>query len=956
MAIERIFLGWDRPCLASAADWLWERYADDDTWDLGKTVLVVPGRRAGRRLLEVLVERASPRVLVPPRIITAGDLPDQFLPPGELLAGRIDALLAWMHVLRTGEPCVLKALIRHRPDDADTRRWQALAEEMLTIDTELAGELLTARDVAVRAETLDAPLTHDRWCAIAELRERYVETLAESGLADRQDALRTAAGKDDCPLDLDLILIATADLTRMACELVSSYLGRVSALVHAPVSHAEGFDACGRFNESFWQRATIPLDDSPLDVVNGPADQACAAISLIDNLTREPIPTDFDGGGLPTVQSVTVGLGDESLGPSVQRALAAAGVPGRLAVDRCVGDTRPARLLAALARLAKTQRFDDLAGVLRHPDIEAFIDTRSDPDPAGQTNDRALQRAAGWVSLLDRYAQDHLQNRITDVWLGDPEQANQLKAIYDLVASLLPGDGELLRPLPQWSEAISHALTTVYGGAELDRQSAQDTQMIRAFEVIGDALREQALLDPAKVYVPRIAVWQAIELTLARVAKIGIPVEARESGVEVVGWLELQLDDAPVLVVTSMNERSVPQSITGDAILPDGLRTELGLTNNSRRYARDAMMISAMLASRPRVGLIAGRRGPDDEPLSPSRLLLACEPADLPGRVAQFYSASSVSTTTRSGWHCQPESRLTLPVPRTAQPITSMSVTAFRDYLQCPYRFYLKHVLCLGVMDDQAVEMDAGGFGSLAHEVLRWFDTSDLAGAADARAIGQALSDRLDHEVCTRFGNTPRAAIALQREQLRDRLTAWAQWQAGEAAKGWSIVPEHAEHRLTASLDVDGEPFEIVGRIDRIDYHAEHGWRVVDYKTGDTPTDPEQLHRRQKRQWIDLQLPLYSLLARENAIATDMSLGYIVLPKDIGKIGILLAKWTDEEIESAIAQAKTIIRAVRAGVFLPPGDPPKSTFDDGLSRICMDRNPERDRAVARTLAASGVGP
>ena len=58
MAATRLFLDWDRHALPAAVDWLAERHARDGVLDLSEQLLVLPGSRAGRRLLELLVDHA----------------------------------------------------------------------------------------------------------------------------------------------------------------------------------------------------------------------------------------------------------------------------------------------------------------------------------------------------------------------------------------------------------------------------------------------------------------------------------------------------------------------------------------------------------------------------------------------------------------------------------------------------------------------------------------------------------------------------------------------------------------------------------------------------------------------------------------------------------------------------------------------------------------------------------
>jgi hypothetical protein len=182
----------------------------------------------------------------------------------------------------------------------------------------------------------------------------------------------------------------------------------------------------------------------------------------------------------------------------------------------------------------------------------------------------------------------------------------------------------------------------------------------------------------------------------------------------------------------------------------------------------------------------------------------------------------------------------------------------------------------------------------------------------------------------------PLAAVRVQVEQLRLRLAAFADWQADWREQGWRI--EHVEVEPgdgNASLIVDREPMILRGRIDRIDLNESSGeYLVFDYKTSDSPKTPEKTHRDQDG-WIDLQLPLYKHLTTALGIEGPIQLGYIVLPKDTGKTGELLAEWSDDDFRSALGVAEDVVRSVRAERFWPPASPPPA-FSEQFAAICRD--------------------
>ncbi len=151
--------------------------------------------------------------------------------------------------------------------------------------------------------------------------------------------------------------------------------------------------------------------------------------------------------------------------------------------------------------------------------------------------------------------------------------------------------------------------------------------------------------------------------------------------------------------------------------------------------------------------------------------------------------------------------------------------------------------------------------------------------------------------------------------------------------EGWRIG--HTEMDLQAQVLVDGQPFTLTGRIDRIDRHDELGYRVFDYKTGDTGKAPEKTHRGKrdgKSCWVDLQLPLYRNLCEQLNLAGPIKLGYINLPKKQSETGPAIARWDDQELAEAFETRDGVIRALRGQVYWPPGDPAR--YPDGFERVC----------------------
>ncbi len=172
------------------------------------------------------------------------------------------------------------------------------------------------------------------------------------------------------------------------------------------------------------------------------------------------------------------------------------------------------------------------------------------------------------------------------------------------------------------------------------------------------------------------------------------------------------------------------------------------MQDNARRYARDAYALSVLLASRQRLDLIVARHDSQGDPLTPSRLLFATDRDQIAQRALRFFAPPPpqhelpplagrlMPGRTESGFVVPPPTPL-------AEPIRELPVTAFREYLACPYRFYLRRVLKLRSSSDAAEELDGALFGSLVHEVLRQFGLGPCRDSTDPAEIRQYLREHV---------------------------------------------------------------------------------------------------------------------------------------------------------------------------------------------------------------------
>ncbi len=909
--IQKIFLGLDRPGLPAAVEYLQTRYQERESLDLSQVLVVVPGRRAGRRLLELLATEASSRhiLMTPPLIETVGRIPEHLYTPRRPFASDLTQRLAWAQVLRKADEATLAPLLPNRPAESSSR-WEELAALLRRQHIELAADGLDFPHVANQVESIGGRDEWLRWSALAQLQAAYHQTLDELQLWDRQTARLKAIEYGECVTQRDLILVGTVDMNVALRKMLDQVVERVTALVLAPPDWNGRFDEYGCLVPDAWQEVDAGLRDEQIEVADGPPEQAEAVVRKLASY-----------GTRYHTDDVAIGVPDEQLVAEVERRLARAGVDARWGPGQPLRGSNPFRLLSGVRDFLDNRRFADAANLVRHPDVESWLRSR------GIDGD--------WLTELDRYQTDHLPYGMPDPWLGPAKNSATVRAAFRELADWVARLPERELPLSDWQSTLTDFLLEVYGHREFDRSASEDRLTIRCCSRFVELLDELTAV-PASL-APTMSAAEAIGLLLELTATDRMEAEPSEA-IELLGWLELPLDDAPAVIVTSFNEGYVPDSINSDLFLPNTLRSKLGLLDNPRRFARDSYALHILVQTRESLHVIVGRRTIDGDPLTPSRLLFTTSRETAARRVKEFFSDLSTPPPSQAAAPIaeQPTDRLPVPQPQpVGDEISELSITSLRDYLACPYRFYLRHVVKVSTLDDHVEELDGGAFGTMAHEVLRRFGEGTCRDSKDATEIKTAVYQELARYVAEQYGKDVMPAVRVQVEQLRLRLAAFATQQASWAAEGWSI--EHVESGLgqAVEIEVDDQPVTLRGRIDRIDLHRETGRRVIlDYKTSDLAKSPDQTHRRHGK-WIDLQLPLYRRLAASLQKATSFELGYVLLPRDTARTGFSLANWTEAQLQEADDLAGATIRSIRREEFWPPADPPPE-FSEDLAVICQD--------------------
>jgi ATP-dependent helicase/nuclease subunit B len=902
-------LGWGDDLLSRAADWLVTEFGDQ----LDGVLIAVPGARAGRTLQEEIARRLAPSVS-PPHVLTAGDLTDELLELHERSADRLTRTMVWERALRGLDLEVRKRIVSREPSVFGA--WFRLAELLRTLHGELATEGISFRDVVKEEFGEDNAGEEARWEALAQAQEAYREVLQGLELKDPHEARWEALRADQIDASRRVVLVGVADPNELVRAVVKKLGAEVTSLVFAPPELRAAFDEIGAVDTEVWRERDIPLRLDLWQVVDKPADQASAVFDWIARLE-----------GAHSAEEISVGICDDEVAPFLERRFGAKGIWARHGAGITAGETSAVKLLDVVGRYLAAPKFRALATALRHPELESCVSRECDlSDKKGRNRDLA--------ECLDLYYDKHLPDAGDGSWI-EGKKGSAERAVLDAHSALLACLAELkgggVRPLCEWAGPLRSFLEKVYTGVSLDPNDESERAELEGLRAVVSAISEVELL-PAALGAGQVQAYEAIELIHRCAVDVQIPPAASTSGtptIELLGWLELALDDAEAMIVTGFNEGSVPETVQGHPFLPETLRQSLGVPSNADRQARDAYT-TTLLTQRKRIGFLSGRRAMEGDPRLPSRLAFQAPESECVERAKHMLRIEGAELT-------EPPKKFDPPgLPKSSEStaVESMRVTDFKLYLESPYRYYLLRVLGYETMDDSSRELSPRWFGILAHHALEVFGESAKKDSTDPEEIFNFLVQQLEARVHEQYGEEPLPAIAVQKEQIKVRYRAFAAWQAKRAAAGWSIV--HTEWKPESGgylLDVDGEPMKITGRVDRIDRHLDGRWAILDYKAADKPARPSS--RPQKPEdWKDLQLPLYSLLTTELGIEDLPELGYVTLARDTAEIHERIAKWDTSQLEDAVEAAKEVVRRVRDEDFFIPGKLPK--YDDITRAVLGD--------------------
>ena len=300
----------------------------------------------------------------------------------------------------------------------------------------------------------------------------------------------------------------------------------------------------------------------------------------------------------------------------------------------------------------------------------------------------------------------------------------------------------------------------------------------------------------------------------------------------ILGTVEARMQSADLVILGGLNEGVWPPHTAHDPWTNTAMRSALGLPDRRWRTGLSAHDFFMNVCA-PEIIITRALRV-DDVPTTPSRWLerlgtvltaighKGALAIGVPDDIAVILAAPRAIIA----HPCK------MPQPRPALSLRprKFSATDFDKWITDPYQIYAQKILKLRRLDPVDRRPDAALKGMLFHDALAQFltryDIGPLPDDAFQRLMESARS------VFKPYLHHPQIA-----EFWLTRFEAVARWfceteQERRADMRFCLI----EKRGRIILDASGGPFELSAIADRLDFHHDGSWTIIDYKTGKPPT------------------------------------------------------------------------------------------------------------------------
>ena len=424
---------------------------------------------------------------------------------------------------------------------------------------------------------------------------------------------------------------------------------------------------------------------------------------------------------------------------------------------------------------------------------------------------------------------------------GAEEVITQILALLERYQQMLEPMHKLLKHKKGFSELLmQHAQCIASPGLSPEFKPEERQELL-------DFLSQ---LTPQTVYLGQVDAGEYGTILDALMGReLHVPEEQSSANIAILPSEEARLETADIVIITDFNEGIWPAEASVNPWLSRPMQRRLGFDLDHMRasrmghdflmlaHARELILIRPLLKDNvqtmpsrwlERIRLLLKAQG--------SKHSIATARADL--EITKGEEADDVVIATRPA-----------PTPPTQARPRRLSLSDLELLQRDPYSIYAKHINALKPAHELIPDSNQALYGNILHRILELF----------CRAHPKDMPSDAPQQLAALLGDTLHAygvedtLAVLWRPRL---MAALDYYHKQECERRPTIRQVLAEVSLSETIDVDGQPFTVYGRADRVEIYEDGSAALIDYKTGGVPLTRD-VHR-----FVACQLPFGAWLTQ----------------------------------------------------------------------------------------------
>ena len=324
------------------------------------------------------------------------------------------------------------------------------------------------------------------------------------------------------------------------------------------------------------------------------------------------------------------------------------------------------------------------------------------------------------------------------------------------------------------------------------------------------------------------------------------------------GLLEARLQSADLMILGGLNEGTWPPESRANPWMSRPMLSDFGLPLPERRIGLTAHDFAQAFCA-PHIILTRAARV-DGAPSMPARWLLRLENViDAAGFKEKLTENSSWLSWSQA--LDKPEYATPVNPPKPTPPVDvrprEMSVSRIETWVRDPYAIYARNILNLKPLAPLEEDPGARDRGIIIHDILDRFIQTHQESLPD-NAYEELI--KIGEETFEPFAPWPNIK-AFWWPRFEIIATWFIDHERKRRAAGYTVLA--AETTGQFSLEGPAGTFTVTARADRIDRTATDGLAILDYKTGQPPTE------RQAESGLAPQLPLEAVIAEHGGFKIE---------------------------------------------------------------------------------------